>query len=125
MDLADTYHHLTDQFLILSGWSDKMAHLNAGLAIYVLAQLVLRTRRASLAALAAVAGIELGNEVLDTFYYGELRVAESMADIAYTLAWPAIITLVGQYRRERWSRSKAKRAEAAASPSAAVKRLAA
>lgn len=110
MDLATSYHHLTDQFLILTGWSDKMAHLNAGMAIYVLTQLMLKTRRASLPALAIVALIEFGNEVLDTFFYGELRLTESALDFAYTLAWPAIITFIGLYRRDRWSRRQATRA---------------
>lgn len=109
MDLATSYHHLTDQFLVLTGWSDKMAHLNAGMAIYVLTQLMLRTRRASLPALATVVFVELCNEGLDTWFYGELRLAESLVDIAYTLAWPAIITLIGIYRRERWSRKQGPR----------------
>lgn len=104
MDLATSYHHATDQFLILTGWSDKMAHLNAGMAIYVLTQLMLRTRRASLPALAVVVAMELCNEGLDALFYGELRVADSLMDIAYTIAWPAIITFIGLYRRGRWKR---------------------
>ncbi|HKR91477.1 hypothetical protein [Novosphingobium sp.] len=108
MDLAASYHHVTDQILVLTGWTDKMAHLNAGMAIYVLTQLLLRTRRASLPALAMVAFLELGNEALDALFYGELRVGDSLSDIAYTLCWPAIITFIGMHRRERWNRRREK-----------------
>ena len=110
MDFAASYHHVTDQILVLTGWTDKMTHLNAGMAIYVLTQLLLRTRRASLPALAMVAFLELGNEALDALFYGELRVGDSFSDIAYTLFWPAIITFIGMHRRERWNRRREKQA---------------
>jgi hypothetical protein len=109
MDTAVSYHLLTEQFLALTGWTDKMAHLNAGLAIFVIARIILRTRRASLPALATVAGMEFVNEVLDVIHAGHLDAAEALTDFVYTMFWPAILTWASSYRRARWGKAREER----------------
>lgn len=106
MDTAASYHFLTEQILALTGWTDKMAHMNAGMAIYVLARIVLRTRRASMPALATVAGLEIANEILDVIHAGHLDLAEAVSDFCYTMAWPTILTWTSSYRRARWGRQR-------------------
>lgn len=103
MDLAALYHHGTDVVLALTGMSDKEAHMNAGLLIYVGAQCVLRTRRASLQALMAVLACEGANEILDYLYFGDARWADTLSDFGATLAWPAALFAVSRYRRRRWT----------------------
>lgn len=116
MGLVTDYHHTIEAILAFTGFTDKAAHLNVGLALYVGAQFVLRTRRASLQALAFVAGCELCNETLDLLFFGDPRWADTLSDILATLAWPTTLFLLSRYRRERWarlaSRARPKGAEA-------------
>jgi len=105
MSLVTDYHHAIDAVLGVTGFSDKAAHLNVGLALYVGAQFVLRTRRASLRALAFVAGCEFLNEALDLLFFGDPRWADTLSDIAATLAWPTTLFVLSQYRRQRFART--------------------
>jgi hypothetical protein len=111
MDLASIYHQWTDSLVVLSGWTDRMLHLNVGLAIYVSAQCFLRTRRASISALGIVVLFELGNEVLDALYLGDVRIGETLGDAIATLAWPTVFTFMGLYRRRRWNRDQQRLAQ--------------
>jgi len=103
MRIATVYHHATDAVLTLAGMSDKMAHLNAGLVIYVATQALLRTRRASGKALLAVLACELANEAMDVVFWGELRFADTIGDIVATLAWPTMLFGLSKYRRRRFA----------------------
>ncbi|MFA5967668.1 MAG: hypothetical protein WC816_00230 [Sphingomonas sp.] len=123
MDLAALYHHGTDAVLTLTGMSDKEAHINAGLLIYVGAQCMLRTRRASLQALMAVLACEGANEILDYLFFGDARWADTLGDIGATLAWPVVLFTVSRYRRRRWAFETARpvsRRRGAARPFAAL-----
>lgn len=103
MRIATAYHHATDAVLTLAGMSDKMAHLNAGLVIYVATQALLRTRRASAKALLAVLACELANEAMDVVFWGELRIGDTIGDIVATLAWPTMLFGLSKYRRRRFA----------------------
>jgi hypothetical protein len=103
MSLAATYVALTEWIVSLMGGSHSIAHIHAGLAIYVAVQVVTRDRRASLHALIAVAGMELANEIVEAAYYRSPRWGDTLGDIALTLLWPAILYAVSRFRRQRWA----------------------
>ena len=104
MDLPGLYVSLTERVVSLLGGSHSLAHLNAGLLIYVSVQVAARDRRASLIALQAVAGAEFLNEAIEAIHFGSPRWADTLGDVAVTLAWPAILYAVARYRRQRWAR---------------------
>lgn len=106
-ELAWRYHDATDAALSLAGLSDKMLHVHVGLAIYMLAQLVLRTRRGSIDALLAVVIAEAANEAMDRLFFGSWRWSDTLGDAGATLFWPAMLTLMSRYRRRRWERRRA------------------
>lgn len=104
MDPIAAYHHMIDAILATTGMTDKEAHFNAGLAIYVGVQYLRRTRRASLDALMTVIACEGLNELLDFLFFGQPRWGDTLGDIAATLAWPVILFAVSRHRRRRWAR---------------------
>ncbi|QJU57102.1 hypothetical protein HL653_04255 [Sphingomonas sp. AP4-R1] len=101
MDLLSDYIALTGAIVRLAG-SDKIVHTYAGLAIYVLAQVALRTRRASPVAFQIVVALELANEVMDRLFWGSWRWSDTIGDVAATVFWPGALCLLGYYRRTRW-----------------------
>ena len=103
MDLARSYVDLTNVILDMTGLTHPMAHLHGGLAIYVLMQFALRTRRASAIALQAVFGAEIINEIVQRGYYGSWRWEDSIADVLITVTWPTILYGLGKFRRTRWT----------------------
>lgn len=103
MSIAATYVALTEWIVSLMGGSHPVAHIHAGLAIYVAVQVVTRDRRASLHALIAVAGMELANEIVEAAYYRSPRWGDTLGDIALTLLWPGILYAVSRFRRQRWT----------------------
>ncbi|UAK24504.1 hypothetical protein [Sphingomonas nostoxanthinifaciens] len=103
MDWIAAYHRLTELIVGLVGGSDKLAHVHAGLIIYVGAQIVLRTRRANGLALQAVLLAEVLNETADRLFWGSWRWADTAGDMAATLLWPSLLYALSRYRRSRWS----------------------
>jgi hypothetical protein len=104
MTIIASYHDAIERLLAFLGMGDKMAHMQVGMGIYLIAQLVLRNRRASLDALTAVFVAELCNEVMDRLFFGSWRWADTLTDFAATMFWPTMVFAVGKYRRARWSR---------------------
>lgn len=102
MDAVADYHSLIDAILAATGMSDKTAHVHAGLAIFLLAQVVLRTRRGSIDALLAVVLAEALNETMDRLFFGSWRWSDTLGDIVSTLAWPTLLVVASRYRRARW-----------------------
>lgn len=111
MDIVDAYHALIVRLLSLSGESDTVLHIHAGLAIYFGTQLLMRDRRSSLPALVMVALIELANEVMDRLSSGSWNWPDTLHDIFSTLFWPVTIYLVHRYRRHLWQRQAERRAK--------------
>jgi len=110
MDLLKDYIDITNDTVRMSGGTHDMLHIHAGLALYLGTQLLLRTRRASLAALAVVVTAALGHEAAERLHYESWRWADTRSDIMLTVMWPAAITFVGLYRRRRWSVEHRRRA---------------
>jgi hypothetical protein len=101
MDLVSDYIALTGGIVRMAG-SDKLVHTYAGLGIYVLVQLALRTRRASPIAFQVVVAAQLANEVMDRIYWGSWRWPDTIGDTVATLFWPGMLCLLATYRRARW-----------------------
>lgn len=107
MDLVESYHALTGGIVAASGVSDKMVHLNLGLAIYFGAQLLLRDRRGSVLAVKMLVAAEFANEVMDRLFWGSWRWEDTIGDAVATLFWPITIVLISRYRRRRWEKRAA------------------
>ncbi|MDF0541508.1 hypothetical protein PX699_04080 [Sphingobium sp. H39-3-25] len=107
MDLISDYHAFAEAASIWMG-SDTLAHINAGLAIYVVTQTMLRTRRASIMALQVVIAAELCNEVIDRLYFGGWRWDDTIKDVVVTLFWPTVLYTLSRYRRQRWAINQAR-----------------
>lgn len=78
-------------------------HIHLELAFYVAAMLLLRRGPASWLPWLALLGIEIVNELLDTWHHGNIQVDlnGSAKDIINTMFWPAILLLVFRWRRGR------------------------
>lgn len=109
MDLAGQYHAAIEDALRIFGMSDKLAHVHVGMAIFLIAQFVLRTRRGSGTALMVVIAAELFNEVMDRLYSGSWNWPDTLGDIVATVFWPTMLVLFSGYRRRQWERREAYR----------------
>ena len=109
MELARAYKQLIDQIVATAGPA-PLLHVHAGLAIYLLARLVLRERRGSLTALHVVFAAEMLNEALDWLAASpSWTIRDTLGDITLTMLWPVAITAVAQHRRRRWRRAATRR----------------
>lgn len=108
MDIFSLYTSTMESLLRWADMTHSMAHVHAGLAIYLTVQFLLRTRRASGIALQAVIGVELVNEIVQRAVYGSWRWEDTSADIALTIFWPSALYLLSVYRRQRWARWQAR-----------------
>jgi len=97
-----SYIDLVNWLAQLSGAGHALLHVHIGLAIYVLVQVLMRERRASILALKIVLSLELAHEGVERLYYGSWRWGDTLGDIALTILWPAILTAASLYRRRRW-----------------------
>jgi hypothetical protein len=107
MSITGIYVAFTEALVSLAGGSHGLAHVHAGLLIYVTSQVLSRNRRASEQGLVAVLGFELANEIIEAAYYGSFRWVDTVGDIFVTLAWPVILFSLAKYRRRRWARAEA------------------
>lgn len=103
--IADSYVVMNTWVVSLLGDAHTLAHVHAGLAIYIGVQFVTRDRRASAHGLICVLMAELGNEMLEAIHYDSMRWADTIGDIAMTLFWPVLLYSVARYRRRRWERA--------------------
>ena len=121
MDIAALYVAQANDIVEMLGISHATMHVHAGMAIYVSAKFMLRTRRASAYALLTVIHAELLNDLLDFLHYRSLRLDDTLSDIALTLLWPMLDYAVTRHRRKRWKAETALRRRA---PSSALDLLA-
>jgi hypothetical protein len=105
MDLISGYAQLIQEIVDFTGMSRPMLHMHAGMAIYVIGQLMLGTRRGSGLAILLVLQAELLNELMNRLYYGTWRWDDTSADIVLTLFWPMTCWCVSMFRRTRWKRA--------------------
>jgi hypothetical protein len=76
------------------GGSDKFAHVFFGLGLWLIFALVLRRPLRSPIPLAGVLALELVNECVDRIAYHSWRLPDTLGDIAATLFWPSVLTLL-------------------------------
>lgn len=95
--LASEYDRATHWVSNLSGASDPMLHVHAGLASFVLAWLLLRRPLSSGLPFAVAFGLAVLNEGLDYLHQG-LRWPEAGLDLLITVFWPFVLTIAARAR---------------------------
>lgn len=103
MDVSLSYHEFTEAMVTAFGFSRGEMHMNAGLLIYVTSQIILGTRRASIAALGTVLFVECLHESMQALFYGSWRINDTLTDVVLTLMWPTVLAGASVYRRARWN----------------------
>ena len=116
MDPVLAYHDLIEAIRSATGASSPMLHVHFGMGIFLLAQLLLGSRRGSLAALFIVLEMELLNEAMNRLFHGSWRWADTMHDIVLTLLWPGACVAVSKIRRWRWHQRERRRKAAQHAP---------
>jgi uncharacterized protein YqgC (DUF456 family) len=97
MQLALLYEGLVGWIVAHCPGPDKLAHTYAGLAIWLLTGWVFKKSLRSPVPLIGVAVCELANECVDRVAHGSWMWSDTVGDIAATLFWPTVITLlIGQ-----------------------------
>lgn len=114
MEIVYLYKSLIDIVVEQSG-SAELLHVHAGLAIYLLALMVVRQRRGGFLALQVVLAAELANETMDWLAASpKWTWSDTISDFVLTMMWPTAITVVTAWRRRRWQKTIATRARPAA-----------
>ena len=93
------YHGMTESLLARSGMSDKVLHMQIGLAIFLAASLLLRRPLRSWTPFLIVCGLEGANELMDRLFWGAWRWPDTVLDMATTIFWPLVIVLVLKLER--------------------------
>lgn len=81
-----------------TGLPDAMLHVHAGMAVLLIARLASGRSLGTFVPLGAVMLAEAANELLDRITYHSWRWPDTLADIANTLFWPAVICLAVRLR---------------------------
>lgn len=84
------YHHWAFE-LEKSVGSDTLIHLNVGLAIWMIAALILRQPFRNPWLLLPVVIAEGANEICDYIVHEGWSVADTLHDILWTLLWPVLL----------------------------------
>lgn len=83
----------------VTGASEDLLHLHAGLFIFFASALLFRRRMRSRVPIALVWGFALGNELIDYFTPASGPVTwEWAADFANTVVWPSLLFLLARRR---------------------------
>lgn len=98
MDFPALYHELILWIGDGTGLPDAILHIHAGLAVLMVARLVLGRSLGSFVPFAFVVAAEAANEILDRLSFGAWRWADTFADIGNTLFWPFVISLAVRVR---------------------------
>jgi hypothetical protein len=102
MDLVATYNESADALVRLAQLPRGVLHVHLGMLIYLACQLVLGTRRGSLAAVAVTLALALFHEVMNRIFHGSWRWEDTRGDLVLSLFWPAMCYAVSVLRRRRW-----------------------
>ena len=94
------YEHGINWILRRSPGADKFVHINIGMALYLGTALLTRRRFGSRLPLAVVALAEAGNECVDRVAHGSWEWPDTLGDIAATLFWPCVLTIIFRLRRQ-------------------------
>ena len=100
-----TLSSLKSCLLALSGGSIALAHVHAGLALYVATRMVV-TRRAALTGVAVVVMATVANELAALMtahgWVAEQRLGPALA----TIGWPTALCALSHVRRWRWAEAR-------------------
>jgi len=104
MDILTAYAQFTQEIVNVTGMPRPMLHMHAGMAIYLIGQILLGTRRGSFLAILLVLQAELFNELMNKLHNGTWHWPDTREDIILTLFWPVMCYAVSRYRRARFAR---------------------
>lgn len=93
MNIPEFYHKIILWISGTTGLSDPILHIHAGLAVLLAARLISARALGTFVPFLFVVLAEAGNELLDYLAHG-WRPADTYLDIANTLFWPLIVSLV-------------------------------
>lgn len=93
MRFAEWYHSVTVWIANVSGLSDPVLHIHAGLAVLLVARIVSGRDLGSFIPFLFVVLAEAANEILDYMMSG-WRPVDTASDIINTLFWPFVVSLV-------------------------------
>lgn len=96
--LAARFWDAKEWLHLQTGWSPAMLHVHLGLAIWLIAALLMRRPLRDWRPLAVLAILQALNELGDRLFFGVWR-ADTLWDVLTTLFWPAAIMLVARRRR--------------------------
>ena len=98
MDFAKWYHDIILWIGDGTGLPDAILHIHAGLAVLMVARVVLGRSLGSFIPFGFVVLAEAANEVLDRLSFGAWRWGDTFADVGNTLFWPFVISLAVRVR---------------------------
>lgn len=101
MDLPSLYAALIKDIGDGTGMADSLLHVHAGLAVLLLARVIMQRSLATPWPLLVVCVAEAANEVLDRLQYGSWRWSDTLGDVANTLFWPIVLCLALRWRTAR------------------------
>lgn len=106
VELVTTYNHAADAIVSYTRMPRALLHVHFGLLIYCVSQLLLGTRRGSLVAVFVTIMLAVFHELMNRFFHGSWRVADTSKDLVLTLFWPTLHYAVSSYRRWIWARQE-------------------
>jgi hypothetical protein len=96
--LAKIYSGAKGHVITATGMSESQLHIHAGLAIFVLASLLLRRKMRSRVPVALVVAFAVLNEIVDLMVDGEILSLEPFTDVANTVFWPLVLFALARRR---------------------------
>jgi hypothetical protein len=103
MQNIHAFHLLKACVVSSTGQSHDVLAINIGLAIYLLCQICMGTRRGSWMALAMVGLADVFNIGMNAVYFGAWHWNEAVYDTALMLLWPTLLAVTSRFRRWRWN----------------------
>ena len=98
MDVPKLYHDMILWIGDGTGLPDAILHIHAGLAVLMVARIILGRSLGSFVPFGFVVLAETANELLDRLAFGAWRWPDTLADVGNTLFWPFVISLAVRTR---------------------------
>ena len=108
MTFPQEYEHFTRSIGNLTGASDSLLRVHAGLAVLIAARLITRRSLATPIPFAIVCIAEFANELLDRLSNGNWQWQDTSFDVINTLFWPFVLMIGLRVRRAREGRRSAR-----------------
>jgi len=107
MELVTDYNQAINAIVAFAHAPRSLLHVHAGMLIYLFFQVMMGTRRGSIAAVALVVQLAVAHEVMNRLYHGSWRWPDTIHDLVLTLFWPVVCYGVSRFRRWRWNQRAA------------------